>query len=146
MFDLTVTTEGDTHIDDHHTVEDTALVLGEAFATALGDRAGISRFGDATVPMDEARATAVVDLSGRSFAVIDLPFRQPMLGALATQNIPHALEALARTAGATMHLSAYGSNDHHIAEAALKALARAMRFAVAVDPRRSGVASTKGVL
>lgn len=146
MFDLTIATEGDIHIDDHHTVEDTALVLGEAFATALGDRSGITRFGDATVPMDEARATAVVDISGRSYAVFDLPFRQPMLGNLATQNIPHALEALTRTAGITLHITAVGVNDHHIAEAAFKAFARAMRAAVAVDPRRSGVASTKGVL
>jgi imidazoleglycerol phosphate dehydratase HisB len=87
LFDLTISTTGDIHIDDHHTVEDTALVLGEAFAEALGDRSGISRFGDATVPMDEARATAVVDISGRPYSVIDLPFRQPMLGNLATQNI-----------------------------------------------------------
>jgi imidazoleglycerol-phosphate dehydratase len=146
MFDLTVATEGDIHIDDHHTVEDTALVLGEAFAAALDDRSGITRFGDATVPMDEARATAVVDISGRSYAVFHLPFRQPMLGNLATQNITHALEALTRTAGITLHITAVGFNDHHIAEAAFKAFARAMRKAVAVDPRRSGVASTKGVL
>ncbi|MGF1665863.1 MAG: imidazoleglycerol-phosphate dehydratase HisB [Acidimicrobiia bacterium] len=146
MFDLAIATTGDIHIDDHHTVEDTALVLGEAFATALGDRSGISRFGDATVPMDEARATAVVDISGRPYSVFDLPFRQPMLGNLATQNIAHALEAFTRTAGITLHLTAVGVNDHHVAEAAFKALARAMRAAVSVDPRRSGVASTKGVL
>jgi imidazoleglycerol-phosphate dehydratase len=146
MFDLTISTTGDIHIDDHHTVEDTALVLGEAFASALGDRSGISRFGDATVPMDEARATAVVDISGRPYSVIDLPFRQPMLGNLATQNIAHALEAFTRTAGITLHLTALGVNDHHVAEAAFKSLARAMRAAVSVDPRRSGVASTKGVL
>ena len=146
LFDLTIATSGDIHIDDHHTVEDTALVLGEAFATALGDRSGISRFGDATVPMDEARATAVVDISGRPYSVFDLPFRQPMLGNLATQNIAHALEAFTRTAGITLHLTAVGANDHHVAEAAFKSLARAMRAAVCVDPRRSGVASTKGVL
>lgn len=146
LFDLDIATSGDIHIDDHHTVEDTALVLGEAFATALGDRSGISRFGDATVPMDEARATAVVDISGRPYSVFDLPFRQPMLGNLATQNIAHALEAFTRTAGITLHLTAVGVNDHHVAEAAFKALARAMRAAVSVDPRRSGVASTKGVL
>jgi imidazoleglycerol-phosphate dehydratase len=146
MFDLTISTTGDIHIDDHHTVEDTALVLGEAFASTLGDRSGISRFGDATVPMDEARATAVVDISGRPYSVIDLPFRQPMLGNLATQNIAHALEAFTRTAGITLHLTALGVNDHHVAEAAFKSLARAMRAAVSVDPRRSGVASTKGVL
>lgn len=146
LFDLAISTTGDIHIDDHHTVEDTALVLGEAFASALGDRVGISRFGDATVPMDEAWATAVIDISGRPFAVIDLPFRQPMLGTLATQNIAHALQAFTNTAGLTLHLRATGQNDHHVAEAAIKALARAMRMAVATDPRRIGVASTKGVL
>lgn len=146
MFDLRVVTDGDTHIDDHHTVEDTALVLGDAFATALGDRSGIVRFGDATVPMDESRATAVVDISGRSYAVFELAFSQPMLGSLSTQNIPHALEAFTRTAGITLHLSAVGRNDHHMAEAAFKAFARAMRAAVTFDPRRSGVASTKGAL
>ncbi len=146
MFDLTVETTGDIHVDDHHTVEDTALVLGEAFAAALGDRRGISRFGDATVPMDEARATAVVDISGRAYSVFELPFSQPMLGSLSTQNIPHALEAFTRTAGITLHITAIGANDHHIAEAAFKALARAMRAAVATDPRRAGIASTKGVL
>jgi imidazoleglycerol-phosphate dehydratase len=146
MFDLTVRCEGDIHIDDHHTVEDTSLVLGEAFARALGDRSRITRFGDATVPMDESRATAVVDISGRAYAVFELPFSQPMLGTLSTQNIPHALEALTRTAGVTLHITAVGSNDHHIAEAAFKAFARAMRAAVTLDPRRTGVASTKGVL
>jgi imidazoleglycerol-phosphate dehydratase len=146
MFDLAVTCDGDIHIDDHHTVEDTSLVLGDAFAQALADRSGIVRFGDAIVPMDESRATAVVDISGRSYAVFELPFAQPMLGTLSTQNIPHALEALTRTAGITLHLTAVGSNDHHMAEAAFKAFARAMRAAVAPDPRRAGVASTKGVL
>jgi imidazoleglycerol-phosphate dehydratase len=146
LFDLSVKTEGDTHVDDHHTVEDTALVLGQALAGTLGDRAGITRFGDAVVPMDEALATAAVDVSGRPYPVIALPFAQPMLGSLATQNIAHALEAFVRTAGITLHLSATGRNDHHIAEAAFKALARALRAAVTVDPRRPGVASTKGVL
>lgn len=146
LFDLSVTCKGDTHIDDHHTVEDTALVLGDAFAEALGDRSGVTRFGDAMVPMDESRATAVVDISGRSYAVFDIPFAQPMLGNLSTQNIPHALEAFTRTAGITLHISGVGANDHHLAEAAFKAFARAMRAAVAPDPRRSGVASTKGVL
>lgn len=146
LFDLTVKTDGDIHVDDHHTVEDTALVLGQALATALGDRAGIVRFGDAVVPMDEALATAAVDVSGRPYHVIELPFAQPMLGSLATQNIPHALEAFTRTAGITLHLSATGRNDHHVAEAAFKALARALRAAVTLDARRTGVPSTKGVL
>jgi imidazoleglycerol-phosphate dehydratase len=144
MFDLEVATKGDLDVDDHHTVEDTALVLGEAIAEALGDRSGITRFGDAAVPMDEAVARAVVDAGGRPYAVVDLPLRTDRIGALTTQNIPHALEAFARTAGFTMHLSATGENDHHIAEAAIKALARAVRAAVAIDPRREGIPSTKG--
>jgi len=144
LFDLQITTNGDLEIDEHHTVEDTALVLGQAFAAALGDRAGIMRYGDATVPMDEALATAVVDVGGRSYAVIDLEFAADRIGALGTQMIPHALEALARTAGFTIHLTARGRNDHHVAEATFKALARALRNAIAHDPRRDGIPSTKG--
>jgi len=146
LIDMTVSTDGDLEVDDHHTVEDTALVLGEALSEALGDRAGIVRFADAKVPMDEALAEAVLDVSGRPYAVIDLPFTTDRIGNLTTQNIPHALEAFTRTAGLTLHLSARGANDHHIAEAAFKALARALRGAVAFDPRRSGVPSTKGTL
>ena len=144
LFDLTIATAGDLEIDEHHTVEDTALVLGLAFAEALGDRAGIVRYGDAIVPMDEAVATAVVDVGGRPYAVIDLPFLTERIGALGTQMIPHALEAFARAGGFTIHLTASGRNDHHIAEAAFKALARALRAAVAPDPRRRGIPSTKG--
>lgn len=146
LIDITVRTDGDLEVDDHHTVEDTALVLGEALSEALGDRAGIVRFADAKVPMDEAVAEAVLDVSGRPYAVIDLPFTTDRIGNLTTQNIPHALEAFTRTAGLTLHLSARGANDHHIAEAAFKALARALRGALAFDPRRSGVPSTKGTL
>jgi imidazoleglycerol-phosphate dehydratase len=144
LFDLTIETAGDLHVDEHHTVEDTALVLGTAIADALGDRKGIRRYGSATIPMDEAVATAVVDIGGRPYAVVDLPFATERLGALGTQMIPHALEAFARTSGCTLNLSAQGDNDHHIAEAAFKALAYALRAAVEVDPRRSGLASTKG--
>ncbi len=144
LFDLNIATEGDLHIDEHHTVEDTALVLGSAIADALGDRTGIRRYGSATIPMDEAVATAVVDIGGRPYAVVDLPFTTDHLGALGTQMIPHALEAFARTSGCTLNVSATGSNDHHIAEAAFKALAYAIRYAVEIDPRRSGLASTKG--
>jgi imidazoleglycerol-phosphate dehydratase len=146
LFDLAVRTEGDLEIDDHHTVEDSALAIGSAIAEALGDRAGIQRFGEATVPMDEALARCAVDLSGRPYAVIDLPLRQPFIGNCSTQNIPHALEALARTAGLSVHLTATGFNDHHVAEAGFKALARALRRAVEIDPRRSGIPSTKGTL
>ena len=144
LFDLTIKTTGDLHVDEHHTVEDTALVLGSAIADALGDRKGIRRYGSATIPMDEAVATAVVDIGGRPYAVVDLPFTTERLGALGTQMIPHALEAFSRTSGCTLNLSAQGDNDHHIAEAAFKALAYALRAAVEVDPRRSGLASTKG--
>jgi imidazoleglycerol-phosphate dehydratase len=146
LFDLEVETTGDLEVDDHHTVEDTALALGEALRAALGDLGGINRFGDAIVPMDEALARAAVDLSGRPYAVIDLPLRTERIGNLTAQNVAHGLEAFTRTGGVTLHLSATGSNDHHLAEAAFKALARALRAAVALDPRRSGVPSTKGSL
>ncbi|MFP5342353.1 MAG: imidazoleglycerol-phosphate dehydratase HisB [Candidatus Limnocylindria bacterium] len=146
LFDLSVEAEGDLQVDEHHTVEDVALVLGAAFAAALGDRAGIRRFGDAAVPMDESLATAVVDVGGRPYAVIDLPFRGERVGELPLQLIEHALESFAGTSGTTLHLRGSGRNDHHLAEAAIKALARAMRIACEPDPRRSGVASTKGSL
>ena len=146
LFDLEIEAAGDLEIDEHHTVEDVALTLGEALSLALGDRAGISRFGDALVPMDESQASVALDLSGRPYAVIELPFRGERMGALSTQLVEHALEAFARTAGLTLHLRASGRNDHHMAEAAFKALARAMRMAVAIDPRRLGVPSTKGTL
>ena len=144
LFDLTIATKGDLEIDDHHTVEDTALVLGSAFADALGDRSGINRYADARVPMDEAVALATVDVGGRPFAVIDLDLSNPYIGNLTTQNIGHALEAFCRTSGITLHLSATGDNDHHVAEAAFKALARALKQAVTIDPRRRGIPSTKG--
>lgn len=146
LFDLDVRAAGDLEVDEHHTVEDVALVLGSAFAEALGDRSGITRFGEASVPMDEALATAVVDVGGRPYAILDLPFRGERVGSLPTQLVEHALEAFARTSGTTLHLRAAGRNDHHVAEAAFKALARALRAAVAADPRRAGVASTKGSL
>ncbi len=146
LFDLAIESDGDLQVDEHHTVEDVALVLGAAFAEALGDRAGIARFGQSTVPMDEALASAAIDVGGRPYAVIDLPFRGERVGALPTQLVEHALEAFARTAGATLHLSGHGRNDHHLAEAAFKALGRALRIACEPDPRRDGVASTKGTL
>jgi imidazoleglycerol-phosphate dehydratase len=146
MVDLTVRATGDLVRDEHHTVEDVALALGQALAEALGDRAGIVRFGEASVPMDEALARAVVDLSGRPYATLDVRFRGERIGELSTQMVPHALESFVRTSGMTLHLRARGRNDHHIAEAAFKALARAVRAAVAIDPRRQGVPSTKGSL
>jgi imidazoleglycerol-phosphate dehydratase len=146
LIDLRVEATGDLEVDDHHTVEDVALVLGAALAAALGDRAGIRRFGDASVPMDESVATAVIDVGGRPYAVVDLPFRGEKIGALSSQLVEHALEAFARTAGATLHVRGTGRNDHHLAEAAFKALARALRDACEPDPRRTGLASTKGAL
>ena len=146
LFDLEIRATGDLHVDEHHTVEDVALVLGAAFAEALGDRAGIRRFGDSSVPMDESVATAVIDVGGRPYAVIDLPFRAERAGALPLQLVDHALESFARASGATLHLVGTGRNDHHLAEAAFKALGRALRVACEPDPRRSGVASTKGSL
>ena len=144
LFDLELRTKGDLEVDDHHTVEDTMLVLGAALAEALGDRTGISRFGEAQVPMDEALAVVVVDVGGRPYSVVNLSFRTERIGNLTTQNIPHALEAFTRSAGITLHVGASGFNDHHLAEAAFKALARALRRAVEHDPRRVGIASTKG--
>jgi imidazoleglycerol-phosphate dehydratase len=146
LFDLAIEARGDLEVDEHHTVEDVALVLGAAFAAALDDRAGIARFGDAAVPMDESLATAVVDVGGRPYAVVDLPFRGDRVGALPLQLVEHAIEALSRTAGFTIHVRGSGRNDHHLAEAAFKALGRALREACAPDPRRTGVASTKGTL
>jgi len=145
LFDLAIEASGDLEVDEHHTVEDVALVLGMAVGAALGDRSGIRRFGDARVPMDEAIAGATIDVGGRPYAVIDLPFRGERAGALPLQLVEHALEALARAAGATLHVEGRGRNDHHLAEAAFKALALALRTACEADPRRHGVASTKGV-
>ena len=145
-FDLRIRTIGDLHIDEHHTVEDTAIALGEAFDTALGDRDGITRFADVTLPMDEAIATAAVDLGGRAYTVISIPFAAPSIGSLGTQLIPHALEAFSSAARSTIHISTNGRNDHHMAEATFKALARALRRACEDDPRRIGIPSTKGVL
>ena len=146
LFDLDITTVGDLHIDEHHTVEDTAIALGEAFDVALGDRSGITRFASSMLPMDESLATVAIDLGGRAYAVLDIPFIAPSIGALGTQMIPHALEAFAQAARMTMHISATGRNDHHIAESVFKALARSMRQACEIDPRREGIPSTKGVL
>jgi len=146
LFDLAISARGDLEVDEHHTIEDVALVLGSAFAAALGDRAGIARFGESAVPMDESIARVVVDVGGRPYAVVDLPFRGEHAGGLPLQLIEHAIEAFARTSGVTVHVGGTGRNDHHLAEAAFKALGRALRVACDPDPRRSGVASTKGVL
>jgi imidazoleglycerol-phosphate dehydratase len=146
LFDLEIEASGDLVIDEHHTVEDVALVLGAALAQALGDRSGIARFGDCAVPMDESVATAVVDVGGRPYALIDLPFKGKRAGKMPLELIEHTLESFARAGGVTLNLKGRGRNDHHLAEAAFKALGRALCAAVTVDPRRQGPASTKGTL
>ncbi|WP_108719706.1 MULTISPECIES: imidazoleglycerol-phosphate dehydratase HisB [Miniimonas] len=150
-FDLTVRASGDTHIDVHHTVEDTAIVLGEALREALGDKTGIARFGDATVPLDEALALAVVDISGRPYCVHSgEPEGQEyhLIGGHFTGSLTrHVLESLALHAGICLHVRVLAGRDpHHIVEAQFKALARALRAAVAPDERVVGVPSTKGAL
>jgi imidazoleglycerol-phosphate dehydratase len=146
MFDIAVDATGDLVIDEHHTVEDVALVLGAAFAEALGDRTGIVRFGDATIPMDESIATAAVDVGGRPYAVIDVPFKGKRAGKMPLELIEHVFESFARAGGVTLNIRGRGKNDHHLAEAAFKALGRSLRAATLIDPRRTGAASTKGTL
>jgi imidazoleglycerol-phosphate dehydratase len=148
LFDLTVRAKGDLEVDPHHTVEDTALALGQAFDEALGDRMGIVRMGSAYVPMDEALAFAAVDLSGRPYAVVEAAWSAPLVGKLPTSLVPHWLESFAVTARCNLHARVlYGRDDHHKAEALFKALARALEAAVQPDPRRAGkVPSTKGKL
>lgn len=129
--DLVVRCEGDLHVDDHHTTEDVALALGEALDQALGDRRGITRFGQALVPLDEALSRVAIDLSGRPFADVNLGLTREMLGSLATENITHALRSLAMAGRLTLHVDVLkGENDHHRAESAFKALAVALRQAV----------------
>ena len=145
--DLTVRATGDLEVDAHHTVEDVALALGRALAEALGERRGIERFGHAVVPMDESLASAALDCSGRGQAVIALEFPGETVGGLPVSLLRHFLETLAGTAGLTLHLSGTGTDNHHLAEAAFKALARALRQAVRPDPALAGaVPSTKGRL
>ncbi|WP_309129095.1 imidazoleglycerol-phosphate dehydratase HisB [Microbacterium sp.] len=151
LTDLTVRASGDTHIDAHHTVEDTSIVLGRAIRDALGDKAGISRYGDALVPLDEALAQAVVDVSGRPFLVHQGEpdgFEFHLIGGHFTGSlVRHAFEAITFHAGLTVHVRVLGGRDpHHIAEAEFKAFARAFRQAKALDPLVEGIPSTKGAL
>lgn len=146
-FDLRVQAQGDLHIDAHHTIEDIAICLGRAIDQALGSRGGIRRMGTAYVPMDEALARAVIDLSGRPYAVISADFQTPLMGEMPTDLVIHALETIAAHGKMNLHAAAlYGRNDHHKAEALFKAFGRALAGAVAVDPGREGVPSTKGTL
>ena len=148
LFDLTVNANGDLHVDAHHTIEDTALLLGQALADALGDKRGIVRIGAAYVPMDEALAFVAVDLSGRPYAVVDATWHGPAIGQFPTSLVGHFIESLSAAARANIHARVfYGRDDHHQAEALFKALGRALDAATTVDPRRAGqVPSTKGVI
>jgi imidazoleglycerol-phosphate dehydratase len=151
LVDLTVTAKGDTEIDVHHTVEDTGIVLGQAIKQALGDKSGIGRYGDAVVPLDEALAQAVVDVSGRPYLVHSgepAGFAHHLIGGHFTGSmVRHVFEAIAFNAGLTLHITVVAGRDpHHIAEAEFKAFARAFRLAVQPDPRVSGIPSTKGAL
>jgi imidazoleglycerol-phosphate dehydratase len=146
-FDLTVTTKGDTQVDAHHTVEDTAIAVGQALREALGDKAGIRRFGDALVPLDETLVQVAVDLSGRPYVVHDEPDLVELIGTYDTTLTRHIWESLASAAQVGLHVHVlHGRNAHHIVEAQFKAVARALRDAVALDGRVAGVPSTKGVL
>lgn len=148
LMDLTIRAEGDSHIDDHHTTEDSALAIGAALSQALGSRAGIQRYGQALVPMDETLTRVALDLSNRPYLVWRVDFPRDKIGAFDTELFKEWFQAFAQTAGATLHIdNQYGTNSHHIAESCFKALARALREAVAIDPRRAdAVPSTKGVL
>lgn len=148
LFDLTLQAAGDLHIDVHHTVEDAALALGQAFDQALGDRKGLTRMGDCFAPMDETLAHVAVDLSGRPYAVVQADWRTPYVGSIPTTLFPHFFESFAVTARCNLHARVlYGRDDHHQAEALFKAWARALDAATQVDPRRAGsLPSTKGTL
>ena len=147
-FDLTVSCEGDLHVDAHHTMEDVALALGAAFDRALGERAGIARMGDATVPLDEALVQAVVDISGRPYTATSFDFVGERIGEAPSEMVPHVLRSFATEARVTLHVHQLaGANDHHIAEAAMKALGRALDVATRPDDRIAGqVPSTKETL
>lgn len=147
LFDLTVRAIGDIEVDAHHTVEDTGIVLGQAFTQALGDKAGITRFSDVCIPMDETLVQAAVDISGRGQAYCDLPIPTERVGSFDTELAVEFFYAFARDAHVTLHVRELaGANSHHIIEAAFKAAGRAMRYACELDPRVNGVPSTKGSL
>ncbi len=148
LIDLTVKAVGDLHIDQHHTTEDTGLAIGEAIAKALGDKRGIVRYGSAYAPMDETLTRVALDISGRPYFVWNAAFTTPRLGEWDTELIEHWFHSFSQTAGLTLHIEyLYGQNNHHIVESCYKALARALRQAVEIDPRKAdSIPSTKGVL
>ncbi len=148
LIDISVKATGDLHIDFHHTAEDSGIVLGQAIAKALGDRAGITRYADVHLPMDEAMTRAAVDVSGRPYLIWNVTFSRDKVGEMDTELFREWFQAFAQNAGITLHIATlYGENNHHIAETCFKALARALRAAVAIDARQAGrVPSTKGTL
>ena len=147
QFDLRIKAQGDLQIDTHHTIEDIAICLGRAIDEALGSRAGIQRMGTAYVPMDEALARVVIDLSGRPYAVVKADFSTGLMGQMPTDLVVHALETIAAQGRMNLHADVlYGRNDHHKAEALFKAFGRALAAAVRIDPGRAGIPSTKGTL
>lgn len=147
LVDLTIRAKGDVEIDGHHTTEDVAITLGKAIATALGDKAGIARYGAATLPMDEARATCAIDLSGRPFFVWEVPMPKAKLGTWDTELAEIFFEGFARGAMCNLHVVLHaGTNLHHITEICFKAFAKALRAACTIDPRAQGIPSTKGSL
>ncbi len=146
-FDLNVKTKGDISVDEHHTIEDTALALGTAFKEAMGDKSGIRRYGDATLPLDEVLVRAAVDLSGRPYLVHSETEIAPMIGSYDTTLTKHIWESFVNSADITLHIKVLeGRNAHHVVEAQFKAVARALRDAVAFDAKSVGIPSTKGVL
>ncbi|WP_448954514.1 imidazoleglycerol-phosphate dehydratase HisB [Labrys neptuniae] len=148
LIDITVRTKGDLHIDDHHTVEDTGIALGQAVRQALGELKGVTRYADAYLPMDETLSRAAIDISGRPFLVFKVEFPREKIGTFDTELVREWFQAFAMNAGITLHVETlYGANAHHIAESCFKALARALKAAVAIDPRLEGqLPTTKGKL
>jgi imidazoleglycerol-phosphate dehydratase len=148
LIDLTVKAKGDLHIDFHHTTEDTGIAIGEAVSKALGERKGINRYGDALIPMDETLTRVALDASNRPYLIWKVNFTRPKLGEMDTELFKEWFQAFAQNAGLTLHIeNLYGENNHHIVESCFKGLARALRAAVEIDPRKSdAVPSTKGVL
>ncbi|MBO1022571.1 imidazoleglycerol-phosphate dehydratase HisB [Methylobacterium sp. SD274] len=148
LFEVEAKVTGDLHVDHHHTVEDTGIALGQAFARALGDKRGIARYADIHMPMDEALTRVAIDISGRPFLVFRTTFKVEKIGQFDTELVREWFQAFAMNAGITLHVETlYGDNAHHIAESCFKGLARALRKAVAVDPREDGrIPSTKGSL
>ena len=147
IVDLDVTAKGDLHVDAHHTVEDVGICLGQAIEKAIGNKAGINRYGWASVPMDETLANVALDLSGRPAFVFNVTFTGPLIGTFPVELVEEFFKSIANVAKMNLHINVpYGTNNHHIAEAIFKSFARALRIAVAVDPRQQGVPSTKGSL